>query len=69
MITTAWVIQGIGHGHVNVVTAAKVAAGVQARVNAAVVQYQRITEVIIESLHCHGAQDDFSGLCGHRGAQ
>lgn len=62
-IKTAWVIQGIGHGHEDVVTAADVAAdlasGGQALSNAAVVQYQRITEDNIESFHFHGSQDDF----------
>ena len=58
-IKTAWVIQGIGHGHEDVVTAAEVAAGSEAVANAAVVQYQRITEDNIESFHFHGSQDDF----------
>ncbi|WP_298838360.1 ABC transporter permease [uncultured Roseobacter sp.] len=58
-IKTAWVIQGIGHGHENVVTAADVAAGTAALAEAAVVQYQRITEDNIESFHFHGSQDDF----------
>lgn len=58
-IKTAWVIQGIGHGHENVVTAAEIAAGSEAVSNAAVVQYQRITDQNIESFHFHGSQDDF----------
>ena len=58
-IKTAWVIQGIGHGHEDVVTAADLAAGGDAVANAAVVQYQRITEENIESFHFHGSQDDF----------
>ncbi|MEL7104462.1 MAG: ABC transporter permease [Pseudomonadota bacterium] len=58
-IKTAWVIQGIGHGHEDVVTAAEVAAGSAALANAAVVQYQRITDENIESFHFHGSQDDF----------
>ncbi|MEO0767387.1 MAG: ABC transporter permease [Pseudomonadota bacterium] len=58
-IKTAWVIQGIGHGHEDVVTAADVAAGTAALANAAVVQYQRITEDNIDSFHFHGSQDDF----------
>ncbi|WP_333713125.1 ABC transporter permease [Yoonia sp.] len=58
-IKTAWVIQGIGHGHEDVVTAAEVAAGTAAIANAAVVQYQRITEDNIDTFHFHGAQDDF----------
>lgn len=58
-IKTAWVIQGIGHGHEDVVTAAEVAEGSAAVANAAVVQYQRITDENIDSFHFHGSQDDF----------
>ncbi|MEM9969363.1 MAG: ABC transporter permease [Pseudomonadota bacterium] len=58
-IKTAWVIQGIGHGHDDVVTAADIAAGGQALANAAIVQYQRITESNIDSFHFHGSQDTF----------
>jgi len=58
-IKTAWVIQGIGHGHEDVVTAADIAAGTDALANAAVVQYQRITPENIEGFHFHGSQDDF----------
>ncbi|MEO0678139.1 MAG: ABC transporter permease [Pseudomonadota bacterium] len=58
-IKTAWVIQGIGHGHEDVVTAADVASGTAALSNAAVVQYQRITSENIETFHFHGSQDDF----------
>jgi putative ABC transport system permease protein len=58
-IKTAWVIQGIGHGHENVVTAADIEAGTDALSNAAVVQYQRITPENIESFHFHGSQAGF----------
>ncbi|MEO0654020.1 MAG: ABC transporter permease [Pseudomonadota bacterium] len=58
-IKTAWVIQGIGHGHEDVVTAADLAAGTATLANAAVVQYQRITEDNIDSFHFHGDQNDF----------
>ncbi|MGR3503497.1 ABC transporter permease [Pseudaestuariivita sp.] len=58
-IKTAWVIQGIGHGHEDVVTAADVASGAAALSGAAVVEYQRITEDNIESFHFHGDQDNF----------
>lgn len=58
-IKTAWVIQGIGHGHEDVVTADQVAAGTAALSNAAVVQYQRITDDNIDTFHFHGAQDGF----------
>lgn len=58
-IKTAWVIQGIGHGHEDVVTAADVAAGLDVTANAAIVAYQRITPQNIDSFHFHGAQDDY----------
>ena len=58
-IKTAWVIQGIGHGHEDVVTATDVAAGTANLSNAAVVQYQRITDDNIDSFHFHGSQDGF----------
>lgn len=58
-LKTAWVIQGIGHGHEDVVTASDVAAGLDVTANAAVVQYQRITDENIESFHFHGAEDDY----------
>ncbi len=58
-IKTAWVIQGIGHGHEDVVTAADIEAGTTALANAAVIQYQRITPENIESFHFHGSQNDF----------
>ncbi|WP_052261442.1 ABC transporter permease [Ruegeria sp. ANG-S4] len=58
-IKTAWVIQGIGHGHEDVVTAADIAAGSEALANASVVQFQRITPENIESFHFHGSQGDF----------
>jgi len=58
-IKTAWVIQGIGHGHEDVVTAADIANGTASLANASVIQYQRITPENIESFHFHGNQDDF----------
>lgn len=58
-IKTAWVIQGIGHGHEDVVTAADIAAGTDALANAAIVEYQRITQDNIESFHFHGDQAAF----------
>ncbi|MEX0277851.1 MAG: ABC transporter permease [Ruegeria sp.] len=58
-IKTAWVIQGIGHGHEDVVTAADIAAGSETLANASVVQFQRITPENIESFHFHGSQGDF----------
>lgn len=58
-IKTAWVIQGIGHGHEDVVTASDVAAGLDVTANAGVVEYQRITADNIDSFHFHGAQDEY----------
>ncbi|MCC1492489.1 ABC transporter permease [Cognatishimia sp. F0-27] len=58
-IKTAWVIQGIGHGHEDVVMASEVAAGLDVTANAAVVEYQRITPENIDSFHFHGAQDGY----------
>lgn len=58
-IKTAWVIQGIGHGHQDVVTAAEIAAGSTALAEASVVQYQRITPENIDSFHFHGGQEEF----------
>lgn len=58
-IKTAWVIQGIGHGHADVVTASDVAAGLDVTANAAVLEYQRITPDNIESFHFHGSQDGY----------
>ncbi|MEO0636513.1 MAG: ABC transporter permease [Pseudomonadota bacterium] len=58
-VKTAWVIQGIGHGHEDVVTADDLEAGTTGLSETAVVEYQRITPDNIESFHFHGAQDDF----------
>ncbi|MEM7530512.1 MAG: ABC transporter permease [Pseudomonadota bacterium] len=58
-IKTAWVIQGIGHGHADVVTASDIAAGLDVTANAAIVEYQRITPDNIESFHFHGAEGDY----------
>ncbi|MEL6451298.1 MAG: ABC transporter permease [Pseudomonadota bacterium] len=58
-IKTAWVIQGIGHGHEDVVTATDVAAGLDVAANAAVVEYQRITPENLDSFHFHGSEDGY----------
>lgn len=58
-IKTAWVIQGIGHGHEDVVTASDVADGLDVTANAAVVEYQRITPENLESFHFHGAEGGY----------
>ncbi len=58
-LKTTWVIAGIGHGHQDL-TDASAAAGVLRRdsmtitANAAVVQYNEITEANIASFHFHG---------------
>jgi putative ABC transport system permease protein len=58
-IKTAWVIEGLGHGHVDM-TRPEAAAGVLRRdstnvvANASVVQYNEITEDNIDSFHFHG---------------
>ncbi|GIT93203.1 hypothetical protein JANAI62_36530 [Jannaschia pagri] len=49
-IKTAWVIEGIGHGHDDIVVAGEDAATAAARV----VQFARITEDNIDSFHFHG---------------
>jgi putative ABC transport system permease protein len=62
-LKTAWIIEGLGHGHQDL-AAPEAAAGVLAReenritANAAVLQYNEITEENIDSFHFHG---DLSG--------
>ena len=58
-IKTAWVIQGIGHGHEDVITRADLEAGAEAVANAQIIQYQRITPDNIDSFHFHGDQKAF----------
>jgi putative ABC transport system permease protein len=61
---TSWVIQGLGHGHQDLVNPAA-AAGVLNRkdglvtANASVVQYAEITPVNVAQFHFHGATGDF----------
>ena len=63
-VKTAWVIEGLGHGHQDL-SSAKAAASVLSRdgnqivANAAVVQYNEITEENIDSFHFHGDLADF----------
>jgi putative ABC transport system permease protein len=58
-VKTAWVIQGLGHGHQDM--AAPGATGVLSRTdttvtaNASVVQYNEITEDNLDSFHFHGS--------------
>ena len=49
-IQTAWVIEGIGHGHEDIVIEGEDAAATAARI----VQYARITDENIDSFHFHG---------------
>ncbi|MEM1064416.1 MAG: ABC transporter permease [Pseudomonadota bacterium] len=58
-IKTAWVIQGIGHGHENVVTASDIENGLDVTASAGIVEYQRITQDNIDSFHFHGAESTF----------
>lgn len=61
---TAWVIQGLGHGHQDL-EQPEAAAGVLNRregvvtANAAVVQYAEITPENVAEFHFHGATDEF----------
>lgn len=50
-LKTAWVISGIGHGHEDVV---RPGAEGDVVASAGIVEYQRITEVNIDSFHFHG---------------
>jgi putative ABC transport system permease protein len=58
-LKTAWIIEGLGHGHRDL-AAPEAAAGVLSRegnritANASVVQYNEITEENIDSFHFHG---------------
>ena len=63
-LKTAWVIEGLGHGHMDM-SSAEAAPGVLRReggkviANASVVQYNEITPENMDSFHFHGALDDF----------
>ena len=63
-IKTSWVIQGLGHGHQDLVKPAA-AAGVLSRkegmvtANASVVQYAEITPENVAEFHFHGATGEF----------
>jgi putative ABC transport system permease protein len=62
-LKTAWIIEGLGHGHQDL-AAPEAAAGILSReenritANASVLQYNEITEENIDSFHFHG---DLSG--------
>jgi putative ABC transport system permease protein len=63
-VKTAWIIQGLGHGHQDL-TRPEARGGVLMRdstnvvANAAVVQYNEITEENIESFHFHGDLSEY----------
>jgi putative ABC transport system permease protein len=63
-LKTAWVIQGLVHGHQDM-AAPEAAAGVLRRegdtitANASVVQYNEITPDNVDSFHFHGGMDDY----------
>jgi len=60
-LNTAWVIQGLGHGHDDVVEAEAVVAETDGNqtVNSALRQFTRITEDNIDSFHFHGPPDQY----------
>lgn len=60
-LNTAWVIEGLGHGHDDVIEqdmAVSVEAG-NVTANAALTQFTRITSENIDSFHFHGAPRDY----------
>ncbi len=63
-VKTAWIIEGLGHGHQDLARA-EAAAGVLSRseenivANASVVQYNEITEDNVGSFHFHGDLADY----------
>jgi len=57
-VKTAWVIEGIGHGHADVV-AEDAPPGAVAEAAAGIVEYQEITPETIESFHFHGDPSDY----------
>lgn len=61
---TAWVIEGLGHGHQDLSKEESSGAvlkreGQQITANASVLQYQRITEENRDSFHFHGEEETF----------
>lgn len=60
-LNTAWVIEGLGHGHDDVIEqdmAVSVEAG-NITANAALTQFTRITPENVDSFHFHGAPEDY----------
>ncbi len=60
-ITTAWVIEGLGHGHDDVLEEGMVVSEAEGEIvaNAALAQFTRITPKNIDSFHFHGPPDDY----------
>ncbi len=63
-IKTAWVIQGLGHGHQDLADPSAASAvlsreGRRITANASVVEYNEITQANIDSFHFHGALDGY----------
>lgn len=60
-LNTAWVIEGLGHGHDDVVSADMVVATDGGRITAssALTQFTKITSDNIDSFHFHGAPDSY----------
>lgn len=57
-VKTSWVIAGIGHGHDDVISADEAEQG-NVTANAALLQFNRITEENIDSFHFHGSADNY----------
>ena len=60
-VQTAWVIEGIGHGHQDVIEA-DMAVAVEAgnvTANQALTRFTRITEDNLDGFHFHGAPEDY----------
>jgi putative ABC transport system permease protein len=63
-IKTAWIIEGIGHGHIDLTKTSDPAVILSRKDgevvgNAAMVEYTEITSANIASFHFHGGMDDF----------
>lgn len=60
-LNTAWVIEGLGHGHDDVVTTGMAVSEAEGNVtaNAALTRYTRITPENIDSFHFHGSPEAY----------
>ncbi len=57
-LKTSWIIEGIGHGHADIIPQ-DVEPDEAVSVSAAIVQYQEITAETLDSFHFHGDPADF----------